>query len=135
VVVVAVGRREAALLRFHIPRWSRLEEDQMTELPDDIKRWTAKRRSALVLSILRGETSEQEAARQHGLTVAEIEQWQEKFLSAAENALRARPKDEEGLKDQKIKQLQRKVGELVMDMDIMQEALKLRPFDKGTSND
>jgi len=107
----------------------------MTELPDDIKRWTAKRRSALVLSILRGETSEQEAARQHGLTVAEIEQWQEKFLSAAENALRARPKDEEGLKDQKIKQLQRKVGELVMDMDIMQEALKLRPFDKGTSND
>ncbi|GEM_PF-2161201 len=29
----------------------------MTDLPDDEKRWTAKRRSALVLSILRDETS------------------------------------------------------------------------------
>ena len=37
--------------------------------PESVQRWTAKRRSALVLSILRGETSAQEAARQHGLTV------------------------------------------------------------------
>lgn len=27
------------------------------ELPDDLQRWTAKRRAALVLSILKGETS------------------------------------------------------------------------------
>jgi hypothetical protein len=33
------------------------------ELPEDIQRWTAKRRAALVLAILRGETSVQEAAR------------------------------------------------------------------------
>ena len=51
------------------------------------QRWTAKRRVALVLTILRGETTSQEAARQHGLTVAEIEDWKEKFLSGAENAL------------------------------------------------
>ena len=35
------------------------------ELPDDLQRWTAKRRAALVLSILKGETSPQEAARRH----------------------------------------------------------------------
>ena len=52
----------------------------MTDLPEDVKRWTAKRRSALVLSILRGETSVQEAARKHGLTVAEVEEWKEKHL-------------------------------------------------------
>ena len=107
----------------------------MTELPDEVKRWTAKRRSALVVSILRGETSVQEAARQHGLTVVQIEQWQERFLTAAENALRSRPKDEEGMKDEEIKKLQRKVGELVMDIDILQEAVKLRPFDEGTSDE
>ena len=56
----------------------------MTEIPDDVKRWTAKRRSALVVSILRGETSVQEAARKHGLTVAEIEGWRDKFMAAAE---------------------------------------------------
>ena len=45
-----------------------------------VQRWTAKRRAALVLSIIRGETSTPEAARKHGLTVAEVEAWQERFL-------------------------------------------------------
>jgi transposase-like protein len=107
----------------------------MAEIRDDVKRWTAKRRSALVLSLLRGETSVQEAARQHGLTVVEIEGWREKFLSAAENALRSRPKDEEGVKDRRIRQLERKIGEMVLDMDIMREALKLHPFDDGMSDE
>ena len=38
-----------------------------------IPRWTAKRRTELVLQVLRGETSPQEAARKHGLTVSEVE--------------------------------------------------------------
>jgi hypothetical protein len=42
-------------------------------LLESIQRWTAKRRSALIVSILKGETSLQAAARSHGLTVAEIE--------------------------------------------------------------
>ena len=75
----------------------------MADVPEDVQRWTAKRRVALVLSIVRGETSVAEAARRHGLTVAEIEDWQERFLAAAENALRSRPKDDEALKDEQIK--------------------------------
>lgn len=94
---------------------------------ETLKRWTAKRRVALVLEILRGETTVAEAARRHSLTVAEIEQWKERFLSGAENALRSRPLDDEALKDQEIKRLQRKVGELVMDIDILKEASKPNP--------
>jgi transposase-like protein len=90
----------------------------------DVKRWTTKRRSALVLEILRGETTAAEAARKHGLTVAEVEDWKERFLSGAENALRSKPLDEEALKDAEIKRLKQKVGELVMDMDILKEAAK-----------
>ena len=41
-----------------------------SESPEPIEGWTAKRRVALVVSILKGETSVAEAARQHGLTVA-----------------------------------------------------------------
>jgi transposase-like protein len=96
--------------------------------PDEVQRWTAKRRVALVLSILKGETSVQQAARKHGLTVAELEDWQERFLLAAENGLRARPKDEEALKDEHIKKLKQKIGELVLDVDILKEAAKHRPF-------
>ncbi len=94
------------------------------EIPEDVQRWTSKRRAALVLSILRGETSAQEAARKHGLTVAEIEDWKERFLLAAENALRSRPKDEEALKDERIKKLERKIGKLVLDMDILREGVR-----------
>ena len=54
------------------------------------QRWTAKRRTTLILSILKGEISAQDAARKHGLTVAEVEDWRDRFLPGAENALRAR---------------------------------------------
>ena len=89
-----------------------------------VQRWTAKRRSALVLSILRGETSAQEAARKHGLTVAEIEDWQERFLSGAENSLRAKPRDDEAQTEEELRRLKQKVGELIMDNDILKETVK-----------
>ena len=61
--------------------------------PEEVRRWTAKRRVALVVSILKGETSVQQAARKHGLTVAEVEDWQERFLLARRTACgRARRK-------------------------------------------
>jgi len=106
-------------------------------IPEDVPvvRWTAKKRSALILSILKGETTPQEAARKHDLTVAEVEEWKEKFLGAAENALRSRPKDEEGLKNEQIKRLKQKVGELVMDLDILREAVKDRPFEERTRDE
>jgi transposase-like protein len=106
------------------------------EIPEDVQRWTSKRRAALILSILKGETSVQEAARKHGLTVAEIEDWRERFLLAAENALRSRPKDEEVLKDERIKKLERKIGELVLDMDILREGVRpYLPLDRKTSDE
>jgi len=43
------------------------------ERPEEVQRWTAKRRSALIVSIIGGETSVQEASRKYGFTVAEVE--------------------------------------------------------------
>ena len=60
---------------------SKDEKDPKAE-PEEVQRWTAKRRTALVVSIIKGETSPQEAARKHGLTVAEVEEWRERFLAA-----------------------------------------------------
>jgi transposase-like protein len=94
---------------------------------EQLKRWTAKRRVALVVDILRGDTSVAEAARKHGLTVAEVEDWRERFLSGAENALRSRPADEDGQKDREIKRLKQNVGELVMDLDSVNEAINGHP--------
>jgi hypothetical protein len=57
---------------------------------EEVQRWTAKRRVALVISLLKGETMAAEAARRHGLKLAEAEDWRNRFLLGAENALCAR---------------------------------------------
>lgn len=43
------------------------------ELDDNIKRWTAKRKSALVIEIIRGKTTVAEARRSYDLVPSEIE--------------------------------------------------------------
>jgi transposase-like protein len=101
----------------------------------EVQRWTAKRRAALVISVLRGETTAAEAARRHGLKVAEVEEWRERFLLGAENALRTRPKEEDALREEEVNRLKRKVGELTMDLDVLREAVRQRPTTPGTSDE
>ncbi|MEM9114352.1 MAG: DUF1153 domain-containing protein [Myxococcota bacterium] len=106
----------------------------VADVPDKVERWTSGRRVALVLSVLKGEISVQEAARKYALRVAEIEDWKDKFLSGANNALRSRPRNEEQLKDEEIKTLKQKVGELVLENDVLKFAAANRdPTDPGTS--
>ena len=59
----------------------------------------------MILSTMRSETSLPEAVREHGLTLAEVEDWWEKSLTAAENALATKPRDEQALNDQQTKKL------------------------------
>lgn len=50
----------------------------MSEVMDEeIKRWTARRKSALVLEIIQGRTTVSEASRQFDLSPSEIEGWVE----------------------------------------------------------
>ena len=108
--------------------WKPSWEDEKSEIPDTLERWTAKRRVALVLERLRGGTTAAQAARKYSLTIAEIEGWKEAFLSGAENALRSRPRDEEAMKEAQIKKLKQKVGELVMERDVWPKGNENPPF-------
>ena len=94
---------------------------------EQLKRWTAKRCVALVVHMLRGDTSVARAARNHALTVAKIEAWKHRFLSGAENALRSRPLDDEAQPNRDIKRLKQNVGEFVMDVDSVKEAVNGHP--------
>jgi transposase-like protein len=99
---------------------------------------TAKRRAALVLEILRGQTTVADAARTHGLKASDIELWKDTFLTYGETALRSNPRDEQEVKEKKIDQLHKKVGELTMEIDMLQYARKLQglpPLALGNSSD
>ena len=62
-------------------------------MDEEIKRWTAKRKSALVLEIIQGRTTVAEASRAYDLPPSEIESWVEDGKKGMENALRSNPQD------------------------------------------
>jgi transposase-like protein len=81
-----------------------------TAMEDEIKRWTAKRKSALVMEILQGKTTVAEASRAYDLPPSEIETWIDEAKRGMENALRANPLDIREQYEKQIKQLQEAYG-------------------------
>ena len=67
----------------------------MSDESDEIKRWTARRKSTAVMDIIKGKTTVSELARTHDLTVGEVEQWMDDFVSMGTEALRSHPRDAE----------------------------------------
>ena len=113
--------------KYKVERAARWQKARAEERPEEVQRWTAKRHAALVVSLLRGEPRVAAAARRHSLKVAEVEAGRERFLLGAENALRARPQEDEALREEEGNRRQPKVGELTLDLDILREAAKVRP--------
>ncbi len=61
------------------------------EMDEEIKRWTARRKSALVLDIIQGKSTVSESPRQFDLPPSEIESWIDQAKAGKENALKAKP--------------------------------------------
>jgi transposase-like protein len=89
---------------------------------DSPQRWTAKRKAALVIDILQGKTTAAEAARQHALTLAEVEQWKDDFITQGTEALRSHPRDLTQQFEAREKTLLAKVGELTLHVDLLKKA-------------
>ncbi|WP_458526172.1 DUF1153 domain-containing protein [Onishia taeanensis] len=58
-----------------------------------IKRWTAKRKAAVVMDIFKGKTTAAEVARRHDLNVSEFEGWIDEPQRSMENGVRDHHKD------------------------------------------
>ena len=98
----------------------------MNEQMDDIKRWTARRKAAVVIDIIKGKTTAAEVARSHDITVGEIDQWIEDFTSMGTEALRSHPRDAEALHKAREKDLLAKIGDLTMQMEVYKIACEVQ---------
>ncbi len=87
-----------------------------TKMEDEIKRWTAKRKSALVLDIIQGKTTVAEASRAYDLSPSEIESWMDEAKRGMENALRAKPEDIREQYERQLKDLQEAYGEAMLEL-------------------
>ena len=96
----------------------------MNQPPEDIKRWTARRKAAAIMEIIKGKTTAAEIARSHDLTIAEIDQWMDDFVSQGTEALRSHPRDAEPLHKAEKKELLAKIGDLTIQIEVLQIARK-----------
>ena len=92
---------------------------------DDIQRWTAKRKAAVVLDLLAGKTTSAEVARSHGLTVSEVEQWKADFIAQGTESLRSHPRDQAAQQEAREQQLLAKIGDLTLSVDILKKAHRI----------
>lgn len=87
-----------------------------TTMDEDVKRWTARRKGALVLDIIQGKTTVSEAARQFDLSPSEIEEWVDQGKAGMENALRAKPEDIREQYERQLRDLQEAYGEAMLEL-------------------
>ena len=79
------------------------------------KRFSAKRKLAIVQRLLRGEGLEA-VSREENVPVHRLTEWRDKVLTGAESALKERERD---ARDEEIARLQAKVGEITMDNELL----------------
>ena len=87
-----------------------------SQMNEENKRWSAKRKSALVMEIIQGKTTVAEASLQFDLTPSELESWVDQAKAGMENALRAKPQDVRQQYEKQISQLQAAYGEAMLEL-------------------
>ena len=80
-------------------------------------RFSAKRKADAVMRLLRGEDLDT-LSRELGVLASTLSGWRDRFLSAGRSGLKTRPADG---RDEEIRRLQAKVGELTMDNELLVE--------------
>jgi hypothetical protein len=88
-------------------------------VPDDIQRWPAGRRAAVLLDLIKCKSTPADVARYHGTTVAEVETWLERFTEGGKEFLRAVPRETESSFKAEKKDLHAKIGERALQIDAL----------------
>ena len=90
-----------------------------------IERWTAGRKADLVLELIKGQKTIVDAAREYDLKQSEIQSWIGRFMEYGRQGLRSNPKKVETLYEEELKAHREKIGELVLQIDVLKKAKKV----------
>jgi len=83
-------------------------------------RWSAKRKMAVVLELLRGEDLES-VSRKYAVTAATLSAWRDAFLASGEAGLKIR---EEDLVDENGRRMKSVIAELAMANELLRERIR-----------
>src|SRR5579871_5102496 len=91
-----------------------------TDAGPGFERWSAGRKSEVVLRLLRGEDIEV-VSREVAVPVHQLEEWRRVFLEGGKAQLRTRGMPEE---ERELKRVQAKLGEMVMRVELAESLLE-----------
>ena len=100
-------------------------------MDENIKRWTAKRKAALVIEIIQGKTTVAEASRSFDLSPSEIEGWVEDAKRGMENSLRANPLDIREQYEKQLREIQEAYGEAMLELRARKKLAALMEREDG----
>ena len=88
----------------------------------DVKRWSAGRKKEVVLRLLRGEPVDA-ISREVSVPIFKLEQWRDRALAGIDAGLKERANDPVA---QQLDDANRRIGELVMEVEILQKERRAR---------
>ena len=101
------------------------ESTMTTQRADDLpERWSAQRKTEMVLRVIRGEAID-EVAREIQVPVHEVEEWRRVFLEGGQQGLKRRGLDPE---ERELRRLQAKIGDMTMRLEQAEHLLEKRGF-------
>jgi hypothetical protein len=106
---------------------SRDRESEATEGRGDVEipeRWSARRKSEVVLRLLRGEDLV-EVSRELQVSPPELEEWRRVFLDTGQQGLKRRSRDPS---ERELLRTRAKLGEMTMRMELAEELLEKRGY-------
>jgi transposase len=89
-----------------------------------VERWSAGRKSEVVLRLLRGEAIDA-VSREVAVPVHQLEEWRRAFLDGGKANLRTRGLPDE---ERELRRVQAKLGEMVMRAELAESLLEKRGF-------
>ena len=81
------------------------------------QRWTAQKKAEIILQIIKGEAKLVDVCRQNDLKQSEVVSWVNTFISSGTQGLKTNAKDQQVETERQIKDMQAKIGELVLELD------------------
>ena len=108
-----------------------MEEKVVKPVP--IQRWTANRKTEIVLEILKGHKTIVDVARQYDLKQSEIQQWIDTFIEFGKEGLKSNPKNVEAIYQKEIKRHREKISELVLQIDVLKKAKAILSEEENSS--
>jgi hypothetical protein len=98
-------------------------EPPAVEVPEPPERWSASRKTELVLRLLRGEALDA-VSRESQVPAHELESWKRMFLEQGTRGLRIRGEPEE----RELTLARAKIGELMMRLELAEDLIEKRGF-------